>query len=255
MSELMKIGAQTYTCRMFMQSERDFRQAMKNVADIGYEYVQISGIGPLKPQFIRDVCDESGLKIVLTHTKMDIVNDVDSVIKYHEILGCKYIGIGGSGEKYRTEGWMERFGEDYYKPALAMKEAGFRFMYHTHSDEWGRAKDGELILDKFLKGMPEDVMGLTLDLYWLQYTGANVLAWIDKLQNRLQCVHVKDMGIVGNQQVMLPVGEGNMDYVSIIDKLRQLGKTEYLLVEQDNCNGRNPFECLNSSYDFLKKTV
>ncbi len=249
----MNIGAQTYTIRMFMQNERDFCQSMARIAGIGYKYIQLSGITPLNPQVIRDVCDENGLKIVLTHTKMDIIGDVDSVIKYHSILGCKYIGIGGSGEKYRYPGWVSCFAADYAEPARVMKEAGFRFMYHTHSDEWAKLPDGRLILDGLLEGMPEDLMGITLDLYWLQYAGANVHKWIEKLQNRLQCVHFKDLAIRGNQQVMAPVGEGNMDYTGIFELLKKLGKTEFALVEQDDCYGRDPFDCLASSYRYLKK--
>lgn len=247
----MKIGAQTYTVRDFTQNERDFRESMKRIADIGYEYIQLSGAGSFNPRFIRDVCDENGLKIVLTHTKMDIINDVDNVIKYHEILGCKYIGIGGSGKKYRIPGWMDRFSADYYQPALDMKNAGYRFMYHTHSDEFGRVGDGRRLLDHLLEGMPEDVMGLTLDLYWLQYAGCDVLQWIEKLQNRLQCVHAKDVGLNGNQIIMAPVGEGNMNYPAIWDLLEKLGKTEYVLVEQDECYMNNPFACLESSYKYL----
>jgi sugar phosphate isomerase/epimerase len=184
---------------------------------------------------------------------MDIVNDIENIIREHEILGCKYIGIGGSGEKYRYPGWVSRFADDYHQPAQMMKDAGFRFMYHTHSDEWGRLPDGRLILDGLLDGMPKELMGITLDLYWLQYAGVNVQQWIEKLQNRLQCVHFKDMGIVGNQQVMTPVGEGNMDYPGIYALLKKLGKTEYALVEQDDCYKRDPFDCLASSYRYLKQ--
>lgn len=246
----MNIGAQTYTVRAFTQTERDFAESMKRIADIGYRYVQISGIGALKPQFIRRACDDNGLKIVLTHTKMDIINDTDGVLEYHAILGCPYIGIGGSGEKYRAPGWVSRFAQDYYEPARKMKEAGFRFMYHTHSDEWSRLPDGRLLLEGLLQGMPEELMGLTLDLYWLQYTGCNVLAWIEKLQNRIACVHLKDMAIVGNQQVMAPLGQGNMDYPAIFALLKKFGKTEYALVEQDECYRRDPFECLDASFRY-----
>ena len=250
----MEIGAQLYTVRNYTQTEQDFAATAKRVAEMGYRYIQVSGIGPLDPHFIRLVCDDNNLKIVLTHTKLDIVNDVDSVLEYHSILGCPYIGIG-SGRKYRNAECIERFADDYYEPAQRMKEAGFRFMYHTHSDEWGRLPDGRLILDGLLKDMPASVMGITLDLYWLQYAGCNTLKWIEILKDRLQCVHAKDMAIAGNQQRMAPVGAGNMDYVSIVELLKKLGKTEYLLVEQDECGEDDPFTCLDSSLRYLRSIV
>ncbi len=250
----MKFGAQTYTIRTFTQNERDFRESMKRLHGMGYKYVQLSGVGPqLSAGFMRAVCDEYELKIVLTHSKLDIVNDVDSVIRFHETLGCRYIGIGGCGEKYRSPGWIGRFAEDYAGPAKEMKDAGFRFMYHTHSDEWARLPDGELIIDRLTRDMPADLMGITLDLYSLHATGCNVFQWIGRLHDRLQCVHLKDMAVLVNRPVMAPIGEGNMDYEGILALLKKLGDTEYALVEQDDCNGRDPFECLRSSYEFLKR--
>ena len=46
------------------------------------------------------------------------------------------------------------------------------------------------------------------------------------------------------------VGEGNLDFTSIIEKSKEIG-AEYLLVEQDEQYGRTPLECLQTSYDNL----
>ena len=48
------------------------------------------------------------------------------------------------------------------------------------------------------------------------------------------------------------VGEGNLDFRSIIDKSIAIG-AKYLLVEQDEHYGRTPLECLQTSYDNLVK--
>ena len=50
---------------------------------------------------------------------------------------------------------------------------------------------------------------------------------------------------------MLPIGEGNMNWKGIIKACADAG-TEYVFVEQDNCNGEDPFDCLKRSYEFLK---
>lgn len=46
-------------------------------------------------------------------------------------------------------------------------------------------------------------------------------------------------------------GEGNMDFDSILEACEAAG-TQYLLVEQDDCYGEDPFECLKTSYINLK---
>ena len=133
---MITIGAQTYTLRTFMQNERDIRRSLKKVADIGYKTVQISGIGPIDPHMLRDICDENGLKIVLTHNPENrILNDTDALIKEHDILGCDYIGIGGMPERYRSTApeWVENFAVDFEVAAKKMRDAGKLLMYHNHA--------------------------------------------------------------------------------------------------------------------------
>ena len=50
---------------------------------------------------------------------------------------------------------------------------------------------------------------------------------------------------------MAPVGEGNINFDSVLNACKEAG-TEYLLVEQDDCYGENPFDCLKKSYQNLK---
>ena len=97
---MITIGAQLFTLRTFMQNECDIRRSLKKVAEIGYKTVQISAIGPIDPHVLRDICDENGLKIVLTHNpEARILGDTDALIKEHDILGCDYIGIGAMPER------------------------------------------------------------------------------------------------------------------------------------------------------------
>ncbi len=250
----MQIGAQSYTVRAFTQTEQDFAASMRRIAAIGYRTVQLSAIGKIPAHTLRQICDDHNLRIVLTHTPQDdVVNHPEEVIRHHEILGCQYIGIGSMQDKYKEAGGIELFAADYTRPATLMRDAGYRFMYHNHAFEWTRQTDGRLMLDALLEAMPVDLMGITLDLYWLQYAGANVNEWLAKLQDRIPCVHLKDMAVQGHQQLMAPVGEGNMGYRSILAQLKALGKTEYALVEQDDCYGRDPFDCLQFSFDFLQR--
>ncbi len=249
----MLIGAQTFTVRTYTQTERDFRLAMKRIADIGYRTVQLSAIGPMDPKVVRAICDDNGLAIVLTHTNQErILNDVDSVIREHDILGCKYIGIGSMPDRYRSADWIRQFAEDYTVPAQKMRDSGKLLMYHNHNFEWEKLPSGKNYMDVLLEDMPADIMGITLDTYWVQAAGADILTWIQKLKNRIPCVHFKDMAVKGYEQRMAAVGDGNIDFQKVLDLLHELGTTAYVLVEQDNCYGESPFSCLKRSYDYLK---
>ncbi len=249
----MLLGAQCYTVRAFTQTERDFRIAMEKIAAIGYASVQLSAIGPIDPKILRSICDENGLAIVLTHTNPErILTDTDAVIREHDILGCDYIGIGSMPDRYRNEDWIEYFAADYKAPAQKIRDAGKLLMYHNHNFEWERLKSGKTMMDALLDSMPDNLMGVTLDTYWVQAAGADLYAWIEKLQNRIPCVHLKDMAVKGFEQRMAAVGEGNLDFPKILTLLKQLNKTKHILVEQDNCYGDSPFACLQRSYNYVK---
>lgn len=47
------------------------------------------------------------------------------------------------------------------------------------------------------------------------------------------------------------IGEGNMNFDAIFKSAEKAG-VEYMLVEQDNCYGEAPFDCLRRSYRYLK---
>lgn len=249
----MKIGAQGYTVRTFMQNERDIRRTLQKVADIGYTTVQISAIGPIDPKVLRAICDDLGLQIVLTHTpEARLLGDLDRVIAEHDTLGCRYIGIGGMPERYRAAPeWMDYFAEDFMPVAEKMKAAGKLLMYHNHNFEF-EGPQGSRIIDKLMAAFPADRMGFTLDTYWLQAAGCDVLAWLARLKDRIPCVHLKDMTVRGMEIRMAAVGQGNMNFPAVIDLLRAQGTTEHLLVEQDDCYGESPFACLQKSYEYLK---
>ena len=51
------ICAQLYTVRDFCKTLPEFAETVKKVAAIGYKTVQVSGIGDIKAEDIRAVCD------------------------------------------------------------------------------------------------------------------------------------------------------------------------------------------------------
>lgn len=255
----MKTGAQLYTVRAYTQNEKDFACTVKKIAEMGYKTVQISAVGKdLKPESIREICDREGLEIALTHSDVNrILYDTDKLIAEHDIMGCKYIGIGAMPDKYRTPEWLKHFEEDFKEPAKKIAAAGKLLMYHNHNFEFCKVKpDGvddaqsRRIIEYLMEWFAPDELGFTLDTFWVQAAGADVCEWIKRLGDRIPCVHLKDMEMtLTNGAIMAPVMEGNLNFKRILKKLEQTC-CEYLLVEQDVCQ-ESPFDCLKKSYDNL----
>lgn len=249
----MLIGAQGYTIRMYCQNERDIARSLKRVRDIGYTCIQVSGFGAVAPKKLREICDDNGLRIVLTHSpEARILHDTDALIEEHKLMGAKYVGIGMIPDRYRCPAWLPYFAEDFAPAAQKMADAGLYFMYHNHGFEFERLPDGRLMMDVLLSAMPKEIMGVTADTYWLQFGGMDVCAWLRRNAERLRCVHFKDMAIKGFEHRYAALGDGSLDFSAIKRTLEELGTTEYILVEQDDCYGENPFDCLARSYRHLQ---
>ena len=67
------------------------------------------------------------------------------------------------------------------------------------------------------------------------------------------CIHLKDFAYdrFAGESKMAAVGEGNINFDRVFEAAQKAG-TRYMLVEQDNCNGEDPFDCLARSYAYLK---
>ena len=249
----MRIGAQMYTLRTYCQNERDLGRSLERVAAIGYRCVQLSGQGPIGPKRIKALCDMNGLEIVLTHNpEGDFLNRTEELIERHQLYGCRYVGLGYLPERYHDPGFLPCFADDFGPAAQKMRDAGMKFMYHNHAFEFERMPDGRTIMDHLLDMLPAELMGVTADTYWLQYAGVDVRGWLTAHADRLPCVHLKDMTIRGFDIRMAAVGRGNLDFPAILGILKHNGVTEYALVEQDDCYGEPPFDCLKQSYDYLQ---
>ena len=245
----MEIGAQFYTIRDYCKNLDDFAESIKKVADIGYKYVQISGTCAFEPQWLKEQLDKNGLQCVLTHTPADkLLGETKQVVLDHDTLGCKYVGLGHFGFDETNENCtLEAFTNKYKPVVTTLKENGKYFMYHNHDGEF-RKIGNKLILEHLKDLFTPDEMGFTLDTYWVQAGGGDPAQWIEKLSGRVPCIHLKDYAFGGKMAV---VGEGNLNFERIFQMAEKAG-TKYMLVEQDNCYGENPFDCLKRSYENLK---
>ena len=115
-------------------------------AEIGYTSVQLSGICAYEPDWMADQLKKNGLTADITHFDYGrIINDTENTIRFHDTIGCKYIGIGSNPRGIDPQGLEKMAGE--VRPALAkIIASGHKFMYHNHNMEFARF-DGKTFLD------------------------------------------------------------------------------------------------------------
>ena len=242
----MNAGLNLYSIRNLIETEESFLDTAKKLKEMGYSYLQYSG-GPYEPDRIRRVSEATGLPIVLTHVPLDRMrNDLDKLLEEHESFGCKNVGLGSIpiAELISEDGVIE---EKKCKATIAELESigaamaakGFKFFLHNHHFEFMRMSNGERIFDYMVENAPH--INLTLDVYWLQYAGMDIIATAKQLAGRIGCVHLKDYAVLktpGGEMFDLhptfeSVGYGNIDFKAVVPALKEAG-AEYFLVEQDN---------------------
>ena len=246
---MLQIGAQLYTVREQCQTLENLALTLRKIADIGYRTVQVSGTCAFEAGWLKEQLEKNGLQCVLTHTPADrLTGDTAQVIRDHDVFGCDYVGLGYypmRGED--VPGLLKAFCETYAPVAKALKAGGKYFMYHNHDQEFQKI-GGLTLLEHMAGAFPADEMGFTLDTYWVQVGGGDPAQWLERLAGRIPCIHLKDCAC---DRLMAPIGEGNINFDRVFEKAAA-GGTKYMLVEQDNCNGEDPVECLRRSYQFLR---
>ncbi len=243
----MKIGAQLYTVRDFCKTKEDFATTLQKIAEIGYQSVQISGTCGYEPHWLADELKKCGLRCVITHIpKERLLSNPREVALNHDVFACKYIGLGSYpfGDPKND---LKDFVRTFLPVAETLRQHGKYFMYHNHAAEF-QMVEGKTILEHLAERFDADKLGFTFDTYWAQFAGADPALWIETLSGRVPCIHLKDMTF---DQKMAVVGEGTIRFDRVFAAAER-AKTEYMLVEQDDCYGENPFDCLKRSYEFLK---
>lgn len=259
-SRLKGVSAQFYSLRDFTKTADDLKATLARVAEIGYKSVQFSAVGAMNgespevsPEKAREWLDKFGLTCCATHRSWELLRDsTQKEIDFHKALGCDYTATGmapksfydGGPEEWRA--WIEET-----KPVIdTLQENGIRFGFHNHANEFEQ-KDGERSFEILVaEGHP--LMQFEMDTYWVIHAGVDLAPLIEVLDKRLDAVHLKDKEVKGWETRFAPVGEGNMNWSVIIPALLKSG-TEWLIIEQDDCFGRDPFDCLESSLNFVNE--
>lgn len=248
-----KIVAQMYTVCSYLKTPQDIAKSLKKVKSIGYEAVQLSGLGPIDTVELRKMMDGEGLICAATHEDMDmILDEPDKVVEKLNQLGCIYTAIPSPGNidlcnEAAVAAWISRIND----AGKVFTEKGKVLTYHNHHIEFRRLA-GRLILDMIYDGTNPLYLQGEIDTFWVQAGGGDSIAWCEKLKGRIPLLHLKDYGVDSeNNRIFEEIGAGNLDIPGIITAAER-GGCEWFIVEQDsNWVNNDPFESLKISFDYL----
>lgn len=282
------IGVQMSTIAPNKMPKFDAYESMAKLTDIGYHCIEISQV-PMTTENVagfRRSIDELGMKVSSCTASVAPMmqgmpgeflcnaDDYKKIVEDCRKLDCDMLRIGmlpmtcmGSYQKAVD---FAKMADEY---ALKLKEDGIDLYYHNHHVEFTRY-DGKLLLDIIRDTAPH--IGFELDIHWIHRGGMDPVTIINQYANRIRLLHLKDYRIgemplpdggldMSNKESIMKfmqaftnivqfaeVGEGTLDIKGCMEAGLK-GGSEYFLVEQDDCYGRNPFDSLKISHDNLVK--
>lgn len=267
------IGVQASTIKASFAQDGTY-ETLRKVANLGYHAIEISQVAmtPDNVAQMRRAQDELGVQVAALSASLttpvgapgdSLTDGYDKILADCRALGTSILRIGMLPFDAMTS--LERvleFARRINDVAHRLADDGVDLYYHNHHVEFARF-DGRTMLDLIAETAPD--VGLELDVHWIHRGGLDPVRVLTQYAGRVRLVHLKDyrIGALPDSALELlaagdfpgfmtaftgivqfaEVGEGTLDWPAIVDQAIASG-AEYLLVEQDETYGRDPFESL-----------
>jgi sugar phosphate isomerase/epimerase len=275
-----KIGVQMMMLKGKVE-EIGVYETMRGIYDLGYRAVEVSQI-PMTAENVAELkraSEDFDIKVAAMSAALEpmlpgapgetLSDDFDKIVSDCKALDCNFLRIGMMplhlmGDKEKIMGFIDRA----ETMAERLADYGIELYYHTHHLEFQKF-DGVYLLDLIKNNTTK--LGFELDVHWIQRAGENPVEFVKQYAGRISLLHLKDyrigqmdlsevdfndmakfMHIFTNTIEFAEVGEGNLNIPAIMEAGLESG-AQYFLVEQDDVYGRDPFDCLKTSADNLRK--
>lgn len=269
----IKIGLQLYSVRDDM--EKDMYAALKQVKEIGYDYVEFAGYYGKPAEEVKSMLDELGLQCISVHQGYNLfLEEGQKAVDYLKVIGAKYAAIPWMAvEDHKGCDHYDRIIREITSVAELLRDNGIGMLYHNHDFEFGKYED-KFLLDWLYDSVPADLLQTEVDTCWVKYAGYDPCEYLRKYTGRSPIVHLKDFTckqFAGGPAYALidedgkeikntkedngfdfrPVGMGLQDFPSILEAAKSAG-AQYAIVEQDQSTDRAPMEAVKLSREYLK---
>ena len=253
--KITQVAVQLYTLRDHLKTPAEIATTLKRVRQIGYQAVQLSGLGPIAENDLVQLCRDSGLTICATHDGSDeILNQPRQVCDRLQKLGTQITAYPyPGGINFDTLASVQEFCRRLNAAGQVLHSAGRILCYHNHQIEFRRLA-GKPILEiiyaetdpRYLQGEP--------DTFWVQNGGGDPVDWCQRLTGRLPIIHLKDYTVLPDNKISFTeIGNGNLNWKRIIAAAEAAG-CQWFAVEQDTCPG-DPFASIQQSFLYIRDNL
>lgn len=211
----MEYGLQMYSVRDITKKNLD--KALKQVAQIGYKYIEFAGFFGHSAEQVKAMLDNYGLIVSGTHSGLDELDrDFAGTVKYHQAIGNTNYIIPGApwGTAAELDDTIAKLNK--YKPMLAAE--GITLAYHNHDGEFRPNKDGQIAHEEMEKRTDVD---FEIDTFWAFAAGRDPIETITRLKDRVHVIHLKDG--IRKTKAGKSLGSGEAPVAAVRQKAIELG--------------------------------
>ena len=242
---MLPFGIQLYSVRDHLAV--DPSGTLRRLKEVGYDYVELFGVGPEQAADWKEMLDDAGVQAVAAHVDYEIIIDnLDGAIEMARCIGFEdiivpWIKVDTAKEWVHAALQLDEAG-------AKVREQGLRLGYHNHDHEFqpiGETTPFDII---FEYAKPDNLF-LELDVRWAGEQGADPAAIIREFGARCRFLHLKERPAPGRGQ-FTELGNGVIDWEPIFEAGRKAG-VQWYIVEQDESDG-DSIESAAISAEFLR---
>ncbi len=227
--------------------KRDFWGTVEKLAEMGYKGIE----GGVSMDRIGMPLDEYGQKLRslgMSHLAVGGVSyyeepDLPKLIGTAHAVGSRYV-VQYYGPCEGREQLLKDC-ERYNAIGRQLAAEDLLLLYHNHDREFGDF-GGQYALDILLENTDPAHLAAELDVAWVQYGGADPVAYLQKWESRCPVVHLKDIADLCERGQFTAIGTGLVDVRGVIETGAQTG-VDWFSVEQDRPHNLSGMESVQAS--------
>jgi len=233
------LAAQLWSFRQDFR--KDVSGTLKRVRALGFTDVELAGYYGLTAKQFRAELDQAGLRAISMHIEYKAARDrIDEVIRDAQILGVQYVGVPWIKSPFTREDCLAAI-QVFNQAGSKLAANGLRFFYHLHGYEFVPDAGGTgTLFDLLMTQTNPRFVSLQLDTFHVTYPGQDPVKLMQRYPGRFSSLHLKDLrkDVVGDHSGAFreedgrPLGQGKIDWPSVLKAARQAGVQWYIIEDE-----------------------
>ncbi len=206
---------------------------------------------------------EAGLSVVSVHEDLGTIRrETSTVIEEAGKFGTKYIVVTGMYRfDYSDRAAVSGLARDLNQAGKELGQGGIALLYHNHNCELRKVEKGMTAYRLLQEETDPEYVNFEFDSYWPAEAGAEALALMRQLGDRMKLYHINDRGTRVTGPSMTPIlksdsmelGYGNMNLEALTEQALAAGVDAVILESHKNWADKSPLKSIQLSAEFLKR--